>query len=282
MFFLTIGGLYVYSLGNLDRSFKDVVDQDNLPVDLHDHGYGKPMTVTSDHPLTSVTALRLRRGEITGYTLCDPAEESAKWPLNLTREQWDAIDDEDGHYRAIFADAEPEAIVIDLSSHQPWPLDGDAERPTLPDGASWLPATTWTDLFGMPSHDHLIPGSLTGFHGAAITLVREHPSFLPPSFPSEPRIEKGIWGHAEFTFFHSDGLSTTVKQGRRKMKRPLRETIRVDLTIGADQVPGSSLADAIDRWNERLAAVAAQLLEPSLVCATCRGLGFVRPTKETP
>ena len=242
-----------------------------------------PAVVACAGPATSLTFTTTTPGPVIAYRLTDPRRESAALPLALIPEDLAELPEDDRfHYSADRAEPTTTTEVVRLDSHRPWPIAPDAitPRPELPAGATWSPATVWAAVFGLPSHDHLVPGHLTGFHAAALALITSHPHYLPAGFlGSAPRIEAGVAKRCEFTFHHADGLTRPVKQGRRLQQRPARETIHVDVRVGLDLVGGATLDDAIVNWTARLADVAAQLPMPGLVCAACRGLGFVRPDR---
>lgn len=251
-------------------------------------GYGTASTLVvtiAGPPVDEILFEQPRQGPVLDYELTDLDLVSVRYPAQLTVDQWNALDaDEDENrykYRARRAEAAPVLHRIDVTGYQPWPLELDevTERPRAPIGATWSPASAWAQLFGLPSHDHLVPGFLTGFHQAAAAMLQNHPN-IDRGWLSEPRVEKRARGavvKASYVFAHEDGLSHQVKAGRRKTARPARETVRVEIELGIDAVGGPTMLDAITAWKERMAAVAAQVPEPGVVCSRCRGAGFLRP-----
>lgn len=280
-------GSTIYHVPHLDHGWGRPTDDHGRDCDWRQGtGWKDTGVVHTPEATTSVTFYRDVAGPVLDYTLADPDLASVRWPLTIDPDTYAGLDEDDQvRYRARRADATAESQVIDLTASRPWPIDPDdiTPRPTPPDGARWHPASAWALVFGIPTHDHLVPGYLTGFHTAARTLLDAQPHRASSWLASGIRIENGKAKDIEFRFLHADGLTHTVKQGRRRMKRPTHESIRVTFDIGPDAVGGATMADAIIAWESRLADLLAQVPEPSLVCATCRGLGFVRTTTtETP
>lgn len=280
------GPVTVYGLpADLEDRWASPVDDQGRPAVLTRTGHRKPATVTVEGTAAAVTFTRPALGPVLDYRLADPSEASPRWPLAYSTDEWANLSDDDqDHYRARRADVPPETLTVDLTAHVPWPLtpdDAEATPPTLPEGARWQPATAWADLFGMPSHDHLVPGYLSGFHKAAELAIAEHPNHLPDRWPSSFRVERGVAKRVAFTFTHEDNLPAESKPRRRRLGATplLRQTVHVDLQIGDDHVAGTSLADALAKWHRRLADVYRQTPDAGHVCARCRGVGFVTASR---
>lgn len=239
-------------------------------------GTGKQRTVIAPHRTDTITFRRSTPGPILDYALDDPAEASERWPLTLDAGAYDALGDEGRyHYHPRRGDSRDEAVVVDVSGTVPWPTDGAAARPVLPEGARWTPAAAWIAHFGFPTHDHLIPGHLSGIHAAAQRLIESQPNYVPILAGSSPRIERDVVKRVSFRFMYEDGRTTTEKVGRRTYQRPTWQTVHVDITVGPDMVGGDTMDEAIVAWQARLDDIAAQFPRPALVCAACSGVGFV-------
>lgn len=288
-FYLTTPAGVHYPLPD-DAPRGEATDDQGRPCEVVEFagGYPRRRVLVCPERTTSATFTVKVPGTVVLYALRDPDEASVKYPAAITPEQYEAFDDEhedSPRYRYAPQRDEPTTTTetIDLSKYAPWPDDREpTERPELPEGARWEPAEMWAETLGIPSHDHLIPGRLVGFHAAAAAAIDALPGLVRGGLLSRPtRIERDAKGGGyakgcEFRFFHEDGLTREVKQGRRKMQQPAWQTVRVDLYVGPDSVPGGSLPDAISNWQERMAQVLAQAPEPGVVCANCRGVGFVR------
>lgn len=278
-------GQHAYGLPEIDRTWKDPTDDGGAPCTYVPSAMGgKRAAVITDGPATGVTFHRTTPGPVTGYRLDDPALESKRYPLEITVAQRDEMDGDDNRYNymAVRGPGTPETLHIDLTGHQPWPTDAtDATpRPEVPSGRHWVPATAWAAAFGIPTHDHLIPGHLTGFHAAAAEAIAAHPNKSTSWLGSKVRIERDAAKDVEFVFRREDGLTREVKDGRRKTQRPVLESLRVTIHVGPDEVGGATLADALIAWDARMAEVLAQTPSPSVVCASCRGLGFKRTPQD--
>lgn len=288
MYFLPLPelGVIIYPLPDLPQHARwaDPVDDQGRPCLLiAPRRHPEPVMVEAGHETASLTFSRRAPGPILSYQLSDPDLASVRFPLELTIDGHAELDEDDGYrYTAVRGEGELEHHVVDVSAYRPWPIASAAlaePRPEPPAGATWTAASTWARLFGIPAHDHVLPGYLSGFHAAVRTALAAHPNRATGWLSRDLRVETGMAKRVEFVFAHEDGLTYPVKQGRRKLQRAATETIHVDLQVGPDTVPGHDLAHAISEWDRRLAEVLEQLPEPSVVCSACRGLGFRRSGK---
>lgn len=282
---LTIAnGVTIYPIAGLERHWTDPIDDQGRPCPMDRKSYGdEPALVQVEGLTETLTFHREIPGPILDYELGDLDLVSVRYPAQLSVEQWKELDsagDENAYrYRARRGVGTVEQHVVSVADLRPWPIAPDEipDRPDLPESAgSWTPGRAWALLFGIPTHDHIVPGYLSGFHKAARAAIDAHPNRARSWLGSEIRIERDIAGNVEFAFTHEDGLEQSVGKGRRKTKRPAFKSVRVNVRIGPDLVGGATLADAIVAWHARLAEVLEQLPDPAVICSHCRGAGFIR------
>lgn len=261
-----------------------VTDQNGRDVEWLDRrGYlSKPATmcILAPREVSSFTLSRPRTGPIDHWVLDEPDMESVRFPATLDLEAGQALrssldECESFPYRPVYAEGTSESVTIDVTDSTPWPTEG-GPRPDLPEGAQWLPAYAWASVFGIPTHDHVIPGRLTGFHAAALALLAAHPNAIS-RFSGRIRMSDKTKAKVAFQFRYADGRTSTVGKGRRAKKQPAFQTIDVDVEVGPDEIHASNLDEALLVWGRRLDAVRDQIPEPSEVCSTCSGSGLVSP-----
>lgn len=249
------------------------------------HADGEPMTAAlrsgwwSTRREDAVLAVvRQKSGTVTCYRLDDPDLASARYPLEVSEEEYDRrrnLDDDERMFELYTAVREPgEAVSEEIAG--PWlRLDGE---PPPQDGRAWtasLPAELWQ----RPEYLHLFPGYMTGFRDRMEQVIRSLPGVR---FCLKNDRGTGLDVTIEVPFdkpqaeyrpaLNRDGSKSRSRRGRTV---PVTATRRLALDVPY-RIDAASRAAAVAEWERREASIRAAVADASVAaCSACMGHGYV-------
>lgn len=241
------------------------------------HGSNGRWRVSTHRAERAVVGVKHGGIKVLGYTLRDPETLSARFPAELTAEEWDArsemerdvmhplydhrTEDIPGEHVEFPADA-----VVDLGSGGPAPADGLAWHAELP-----------YELAHHHEVRHLFPGYLDGFRAALCARLRQlgYDAYDVSTFSVSTRVQyspkREKWTGA---LLRSGGRSKT-----RGAVVESWSTRRVDISPPR-RIAGANRAEAVEEWYRHMEHWMAAIQEWSepRECGHCNGTGLVLPT----
>lgn len=269
-------GRWFYHLPNAGRG-------DTLAV-LAD---GKPMVRLSerspwwaaDHEATRITQVSPAPRKITGYKLDDPDTASAKYPAELTPEEWKErqrtalgrVSDQLWElYSSVSIDQDP------IEEHIDGPFTVlDGSEPPAPGGPAWT-VNLLDSITQRPEYAHLFPGYLTGFREHLIGLIKHLPrvEYCFDGYKDSTAVYVSLkvpFERPETRWIADIGKrGQTLRSGRTVQQRVSR-TLYLPV---ANAVPGDNYAAALAEWDRQTAFWTQIVTDAGVAaCNHCRGTG---------
>lgn len=237
-------------------------------------------------PTPPQTLIATRRGEQTrtGWRLKDPDAVSAKYPLEVTNEEWvergfhDEGDSPAGTlYRAVYDQASDETFTVEVAAMVVVP---DAVPPPEDDGLTWV-VNIHDEMKRHPELLHLFPGHLPGFREAVVEALQTIPEVHRESFvygASVDRDRRNVVNVSVGVPYEPYHTTFVPDIGPRRRGKNVPDTMRLSMSLTvSDLVEGPTRAEAKAKWLAEIERIVAQVraaLEPR-PCWHCKGTGVV-------
>jgi hypothetical protein len=237
----------------------------------------------ADHRATQILVQDPPKQIPTGYTLTDPAMESAKYPATLTVEQWRAMVDDENRwqYRAEYREEPAEWVVLATDTGDWLLIEGTPPPKADENTPTWVP-DLMPGLMERREFHHLMPGRIPGLRAHVYKrLERLVGMFRVHCDPSGKA--SGIYVRLQVPFERpvTHWEANTGRSGSKlKSGKTVQTTVTREMRLPVPHdVPGANYAEALAAWDEAveywLDVVKTSATGAAKACNHCAGHGFV-------
>lgn len=239
------------------------------------------------YPPGNVTVLRAERTDVIGYVQ-NPGVVLVGVKDRLTPDEWRTVtladaDSDDlevadpvvvslaATVKANFSAVRGDPYRSTVDPEWEWlELDGQPADP-LPEGATWEADLPFV-LREWPQVRHQIPGRLRGIEAAVkADLDGRNGNAVNAHWQSGPDVKVYVKVR-----YDKPVQATSWPAGRKRPTRKTVETLTKAIVLRPGEVRGANLAEAIERWDEVLLEMRAQVdAVKALVCSACGGNGVI-------
>jgi hypothetical protein len=282
-------GQFLYYLDRADFDGRDgKIEQldlyaDDTPMTRLDAKNYRGGWFAADHRARQILVQDPPKRIPTGYTLTDPAMESAKYPAALTVEQWQAlgVDENRWQYGAEHREEPAELVALATDAGDWAQIEGMAPPETTEDTPAWAP-DLMPGLMERREFHHLMPGRIPGLREHVYKRLERMVGMFrvtrdPSGKASGIYVRLQVPFEREVTHWKADiGRSGKELKSGKTVQTTVTRELRLPVPL---DVPGENYAQALAAWDEGvefwLGVVCASSAGAAKACNHCGGHGFV-------
>jgi hypothetical protein len=282
-------GQFLYYLDRADFANRDGMIEkldlyaDDTPMTRLDAKNYRGGWFAADHRAREILVQDPPKQTPIGYTLSDPAMESAKYPLTITVEQWQDMsgDENRWHYHGQYREEPGDRAALATDTGDWVQIEGTPPPKPADDALPWIPALL-PGLMERAEYHHVMPGHIPGLaahvgkrlehllgpfrvsydrsgQSAGISVTLMVP-FERPVTRWQPNVGRG---------------GKTLKSGK-KVQTTVRREMRLPVPANAS---GENYAEALAIWDQAvefwIGVVQSSATGSAKACNHCAGHGFV-------